>query len=280
MRILWAGWGDLGAMATPALVAAGHEVVALRRHDLDDVPTGVIPLRGDLNAPAGLDLPPGVRACVVTLTPDTRDQAGYERAYLHALANLHVLVQGESCCTQPPLDRLLFVSSTAVYGQDDTEWVDEQTSTSPSRFNGAVMVRAERLAASARWPTTVVRLSGIYGPGRTRLLDKVREGRSSRNTWTNRIHRDDAAAAIVHLLGLADPPPVVNVTDTEPATNDTVLSWLADRMGLPTPPIDNADEGLAGATGGKRVDGSLLASTGFRHAYPTFREGYAAMLDD
>lgn len=273
MRVLWAGWGDLGAAASPALVAAGHEVVALRRHDVKDPPDGVIPLRGDLNAPADLDLPAGVRACVVTLTPDTRDQAGYEAAYVHALANLHALVEGEKRRDEPPLERLLFVSSTAVYGQEDGSWVDEGASTSPSRFNGIVMARAERLAASARWPTTVARLSGIYGPGRTRLLDKVREGRSSRNAWTNRIHRDDAASAIVHLLGMVDAPPVVNVTDTEPATNDTVLTWLADRMGVPHPPVE------VGPVGGKRVDGAILRSTGFTYRYPTFRDGYGAMVD-
>lgn len=274
MRILWAGWGDLGAAATPGLVAAGHEVVALRRTPLDDPPDGVVPVAGDLNAPEGLRLPAGIRACVVTLTPDTRDQAGYQHAYVHALANLHALLQGEVDGHQPSLDRLLFVSSTAVYGQKDAEWVDEATSPSAARFNGVVMARAERLAASASWTTTVARLSGIYGPGRTRLLDKVREGRPSRNAWTNRIHRDDAAGALVHLLGLAAPPAVVNVTDTEPATNDTVLSWLADRMGVDRPPIEE------GEVGGKRVDGALLRSTGFRPRYPTFREGYADMLDD
>lgn len=276
MRILWAGWGDLGQAATPALVAAGHEVVALRRHPITDPPDGVIPLQGDLNAPDGLEMPAGVEGCVVTLTADTRDQAGYEHAYVHALANLHVLLQGEGVPTQPRLERLVFTSSTAVYGQSGGETVMEESSTSSSRFNGTVMRRAERLALSARWPTTVARLSGIYGPGRTRLLDKVREGRSSRDRWTNRIHRDDAAAALGHLVTSVDAPPIVNVTDTESATNATVLGWLADRMGLPTPPVEVAD----GAPGGKRVDGSLLASTGFVHTFATFRDGYAAMLDD
>lgn len=272
MRLLWVGWGDLGAAATPALVQAGHEVVALRRSPIDNPPAGVIPLLGDLNAPEGLQVPGGVEACIVTLTPDTRDQVGYEHAYLHGLANLHVLLQGEIQLSNPPLERLIFVSSTAVYGQFRGERVTEAASTSPSRFNGRVMVRAERLAASAKWPTTITRLSGIYGPGRTRLLDKVREGRSSRNAWTNRIHRDDAAAALVHVVGLETAPDVVNVTDTEPATNDTVLSWLADQLDIPIPPIDD------GPVGGKRVDGSRLASTGFTHRYPTFREGYADLL--
>lgn len=231
---------------------------------------------GDLNAPDELDLPSGVQACIVSLTPDTRDLAGYEQAYIHALANLHALLEVNSKSSHPPLERMIFVSSTAVYAQDGAEVVDETASTSPRRFNGTVMRRAEALASSARWPATVARLSGIYGPGRTRLLDKVRDGRESADRWTNRIHRDDAAAALVHLLHLPDPPPVVNVTDTEPATNATVLAWLAERMGLPTPPIRPPE----GPIGGKRVDGSLLRSTGFGHRFPTFREGYAAVLAD
>ncbi len=279
MRILWAGWGDLGAAAAPALVAAGHEVVAVRRSRIEDPPDGVIGVVGDLHAPDELALPAGVQACVVTLTPDTRDLAGYRHTYLHGLANLHALVQGEVGRPQVPLERLLFVSSTAVYGQDEGEVVDEHTSTSSRRFNGTVMARTEALVASARWPTTVARLSGIYGPGRTRLLDKVRQGRASTDRWTNRIHRDDAAAAIVHLLTRSDAPAVVNVTDTEPATNATVLPWLAARMGRPAPPVDPPD-GPGGAPGGKRVDGALLQRTGFVHRYPTFREGYAALVAD
>lgn len=275
MDILWAGWGDLGRAALPALAAAGHRVHGLRRESVDHPPEGLVPLRGDLHAPEGLEPLPEVQACVVTLTPDTRDLAGYEHTYVHAMANLHALLQGEDLAAQPRLERLVFVSSTAVYGQQGGERVDETSSTSPSRFNGTVMVRAERLVASARWPTTIARLAGIYGPGRDRLLRKVREQKPSTDRWTNRIHRDDAAAAIVHLLGMDTPPPVVDVADTEPATNRTVLGWLADRMGLPTPPLEGD-----GAPGGKRVSADLLAATGFRHAYPTFRDGYAAMLDD
>lgn len=274
MRVLWAGYGDLGSAATPALLEAGHDVVALSRRRVDEPPRGVIPVQGDLLAPDGLRLPSDVQGCIVTLTPDTRDLTGYEQTYVHALANLYALLQGEVGSHHSLDEGVIFVSSTAVYGQDQAEWVNEATSPSASRFNGAVMARAERLLASARWPTTSARLSGIYGPGRTRLLAKVREGRASRNAWTNRIHRDDAAAALVHLLGLHDRPAVVNVTDTEPATNDTVLSWLASRMDVPTPPIED------GPAGGKRVDGSLLRDTGFTHTYPTFRDGYASMLTD
>lgn len=274
MDLLWAGFGDLGHAALPALVARGHRVFGLRREPMEEPRRGLVPLRGDLHAPDGLAPLPPVQACIVTLTPDTRDLAGYERAYVHALANLHSLVEVQGSPSNPPLERLLFVSSTAVYGQHEAEWVAESASTSPSRFNGAVMLRAERLAQSARWPTTVARLAGIYGPGRDRLLRKVMEGRPSTDRWTNRIHRDDAAAAIVHLLGLTEAPPVVNVTDTEPATNREVLTWLAERMGQDAPPIE-----ASGPVGGKRVDGSLLRRLGFQHAHPTFRDGYAALLE-
>lgn len=273
MRILWIGWGDLGQAATPALVEAGHEVVAVRRHPPDRLPDGVAPLTADLHRPEEVRLPPDVTACVVTLTPDTRDRGGYERTYVQGMANLHALVEGQVEARDPPLDRLIFVSSTAVYGQSDGEWVEETTSTSPTGFNGQVMLRAERLALSARWPTTVARLSGIYGPGRKRLLERVRAGRPSRNAWTNRIHRDDAAAALVHLLSHPDPPRIVNVTDTRPATNDEVVTWLAERMGVDTPPIEG------GPRTGKRVDGRLLRDLGFSPDHPTFREGYSQVLE-
>lgn len=274
MDILWAGFGDLGRAALPALAAAGHRVFGLRRELVAHPPDGLVPLHGDLHAPDELDPLPEVQGCVVTLTPDTRDLVGYQHTYVHALANLHALLEGQGTESNPPVERVVFVSSTAVYGQHEGQLVDETDSTSPSRFNGAVMVRAERLALSARWPTTVARLAGIYGPGRDRLLRKVRQGTPSTDRWTNRIHRDDAAAAVVHLLHHDAPPRVVNVADTEPATNREVLTWLADRMGLEPPPIEPADP-----VGGKRVDASLLRELGFHHAHPTFRDGYAAMLD-
>lgn len=277
MRILWAGWGDLGQRATGRLTAAGHEVVALRRTPIEDPPPGVVPLVGDLAAPDDLALPSDIAACIVTLTPDARDRAGYEAAYLQGVANLHRLVEREAWRGtgdgDPP--RLVFASSTAVYGQDDGSWVEEAASTAPSRFNGEVMVRAERLVLDhASTHGIVARLGGIYGPGRDRLLRTARSGEPVSTKWTNRIHSEDAAAALVHLALAPRPmvPDVVNVVDTAPARKWDVVAHVAELLGVPAPPV--RDDGDAG----KRVDGTRLQTTGFRHTYPTHRAGYRALV--
>lgn len=290
MRILWVGWGDLGQRATPGLVAAGHEVVALRRSPIDAPPDGVIPVQGDLAAPDGLQLPAGIEACIVTLTPDNRDRAGYEQAYLDTLASLHPLLEAQGFSSDPPLQgdeathagrddpprlRLVFASSTAVYGEDDGSWVEEAASTSPSRFNGEVMLEAERrVLAHAGTHGVVARLGGIYGPGRERLIRSVLAGTPASRKWTNRIHSDDAAAALVHLATIAAPlvPDVVNVVDREPARKHDVVAFLAGELGVPVPPVDDDD------AAGKRVDGTRLVTTGFRHRHPTHREGYRHLL--
>lgn len=276
MRILWVGWGDLARRASASLLAAGHELLALRRSPIDDPPRGVIPVRGDLAAPGGLQLPADIQACVMTLTPDTRDVAGYERAYLTTQDNLYSLLNSDALAPRVTLERFIFVSSTAVYGQDDGSWVEESTLTSPSSFRGTVMVGAEALAATAPAHRRVVaRLAGIYGPGRDRLVRRIRRGEAVADRWTNRIHADDAGTALAHLVTAPDPlvPDVVNVVDTEPARTGDVTSFVAGLLGVPAPPVE-AGDGV-----GKRVDGTRLLTTGFRHRHPTYREGYRALLE-
>ena len=141
----------------------------------------------------------------------------------------------------------------------------------------------------------VLRLGGIYGPGRTRLIDQVRGGSAvipAESRFTNRIHRDDAAAAIVHLCTMdAAPAPVYVGVDNEPAEMGEVLRFLAAELGLPQPPSGAADGTAGGGSAGggsaggepsrggnKRCSNALLRSTGFEFRYPSFREGYRDIL--
>jgi nucleoside-diphosphate-sugar epimerase len=140
------------------------------------------------------------------------------------------------------------------------------------------VLEGEGIVRGAAVPHRVVlRLGGIYGPGRTRLVDRVRRGEATcppEPTWTNRIHRDDAAGAIRHLLALDDPEEVYLGVDTDPAERCEVLTWLAERLGAPAP-----RPGPASRRGNKRVSSARLQASGYRFRYPTFREGYGAMLD-
>ena len=180
-------------------------------------------------------------------------------------------------------ERVLFVSSTAVYGDAGGGWVDEGTTAVPGGFSGRVLLEAEELLHArfdGRGTEAVsLRLGGIYGPGRTRLIDQVRSGSAiipEDIRYTNRIHRDDAAAAIVHLATLpSEPAPVYIGVDDDAADLGAVLRFLAAEMSLVEPPIGDAGPARGGS---KRCRNALLHSTGFDFIFPSFREGYRDIL--
>ena len=185
---------------------------------------------------------------------------------------------------------MLFVSSTAVYGDAGGDWIDETTTPEPGGFSGRIIREAEDLLVSRLDGTgitpVVLRLGGIYGPGRTRLIDQVRGGSAvipAEPRFTNRIHRDDAAAAIVHLCTMDPvPAPVYLGVDNEPAEMGEVLRFLAAELGLPQPPSGASEgggqSGEPSRGGNKRCSNALLRSTGFEFTYPSFREGYRDIL--
>jgi len=147
----------------------------------------------------------------------------------------------------------------------------------PSGFAGRTLLQAEAAFLAAPWESVVVRLGGIYGPGRTRLLEQVAHGEATiptRPTFTNRIHRDDAAGILAHLLHLPRPDPVYLGVDTDPAERGEVLRWLADRLGVPSPPTVPEPS----TRGNKRASSARLIRSGYRFMYPTYREGYAALI--
>lgn len=275
MRVLIAGCGFVGGALARLLVSDGHEVFGLRRSPDGVVPAGVVPVTADLAAGQGLDDVPGeLDWCVTAISPADRTPDAYEAAYLRATRNLKSLLEDKS----PQLTRWAFTSSTAVYGHQSGEWVDETTSTTPSGFTGRTVLSGERIVRGSGVPhPVVVRLGGIYGPGRTRLVDRVRAGEATcppEPTYSNRIHRDDAAGVLRHVLHLEAPEEVYLGVDTDPAERCEVLTWLADRLGAPRP-----GTGESSARGNKRASSARLVTSGYTFHFPTFREGYAAMID-
>ncbi|MEE4303623.1 MAG: SDR family oxidoreductase [Wenzhouxiangella sp.] len=267
-RLLIAGCGDLGVRLAARLAGDTWQVHGLRRNT-KALPEGIVPLRADLSDPASLArLDADWDAVVYQATPDAYDEAGYRSAYLEGLANLFDRIRTR---------RLLFVSSTAVYGQDSGEWVDEESATEPARFNGRVLVEAETLAGRSAPEPVVVRFAGIYGPGRDYLLRKVAAGearcRERPPQWTNRIHSEDCAGVLEHLLLLDDPAPLYCASDGTPTPRCEVLDWLAGRLHAPTPVREQSTGGQ-----GKRVSNARLLASGYRMIHPDYRSGYQEML--
>ncbi len=262
--VLLVGCGDLGAAVGLRLVDRGHDVVALRRN-VDLLPP---PIRGrsvDLTreAPDLAGLRPSF--VVVALTARPRTEEAYRSTYVEGM------VRALDALEVAP-DRAVLVSSTAVHGSRDRPPLeDERAATRPADGPGRMLVAAEE-AFHERLPHgTVLRLSGLYGGSSTRLLDMVREGRvEDPHRWTNRIHREDAAAAVVHLLTMPEAPQLLYLgTDDVPAQMGDVAAHLADLLGVATPAP--ADPALGH---GKRLSNALLRSTGWVPTRPSYREGY------
>lgn len=274
MRVLVAGCGYVGSALAGRLSAGGDEVVGLRRRAVSaPFETAALDLCDAEATARWFGRTTRFDAVVSCVAASRGDERAYRSAYLETLAGLQRGLRATH--ETPPL--LLFTSSTSVYAQDAGEEVDEDSETAPTGFRGAVQLEAEARVAAWEGAHGSLRLGGIYGPGRTRLAASVRDGRAAASeTYTNRIHRDDAAGALAHLLdryrGGHAPAPTLLGVDDAPAPRSEVVAWLARGLGVTPPaPGDTAPRG-------KRCRNARLRAAGYAFRYPSYREGYAAVL--
>lgn len=275
-RFLLVGGGDLGRRAARLLLARGiapDSIWGLRRTPPAAAPGDIQWLAADVTRPDTLrSLPPGITRVVVALSPGQRAEAAYRAVFIDGLRNLVGQLDRRA------LRRLVFVSSSAVYGDHGGDWVDEDTPPRPPGMNGAVLLEAEAWLRAQDLPATALRLSGLYGPGRLQLLERLRAGqaRVPRDIphWANRMHADDAAGAIVHLLTRPAVRPVYIGSDDTPLPIDVLYDFLADRLGCARPAAGPAPAGI----GSKKLSNARLREEGFRLAWPDSRAGYAALM--
>ncbi len=272
------GCGDIGTTLGLELKAAGQKVIGVRR-DADKLAgSGLKGVSADLGDAAALAELPDADVLVYVVSADRFEEEAYRAAYPDGLK----AVLAEFSARKRPPKHVFFVSSTSVYAQQGGETVDETSPTEPTGFPGALMREAEQALIEHQLPGTVVRFSGIYGPGRDRLIRQVGEGRIAAATpamYSNRIHRDDCAGVLAHLIGLALAGESLHelylASDCEPAPLHEVMTWLAKQLKVEaTETIQSPLRRRAS----KRCDNARLLASGYRFRFPTFREGYAQVL--
>ncbi len=273
-RILLVGAGDVGLRAARELLTQEDEVWALRRHPAAIEHERLRWLAADLGDPDTLrELPGGITHLAWAAAPDTRDPQAYARVFTDGLKH----VFGALDCSA--LQRVVFVSSSAVYGEHGGDWVNEDTPPAPRGHNGRILLEAEQWLRDQGLPAVALRLAGIYGPGRTQLLDRLRAGQARAPAdpphWANRIHVDDAASAIVHLLTLADAQPAYLGCDDTPQPLHELYGYLAGLLGADAPALGPAPAGV----GSKRLSNARLKSSGYSLRWPDTRAGYAALIN-
>ena len=276
--VLIAGCGDIGSRLATQLLNKGWQVYGLRR-SIERLPAGVTGIAGDLfseQCPA--QWPTGqIDYVVYSAAATDHDEAGYQAAYVDGLT--HTLAWLKQNGQQPK--RLLFVSSSGVYGQKNGEWVDEMSLAEASSYSGRIMLEAERVALKSGIPASTVRLTGIYGPGREWMLGQVRKGYRvavDPPLYGNRIHADDAAGLLAFLLdadlqGKTLDDCYIGV-DNDPAPLAEVVAWLRERLGVTT----WAEEASVRRAGSKRCSNARAKALGWEPRYPSYREGYGEIL--
>lgn len=271
-RVLLVGSGYLGQVVARLFIAAGDEVAALCAHQdtpkrLAGKPYPILPtdVRSKARLLETLARFPDVDTLVYCVSTKGGDEAAYRELYLEGLRNSQEVFWPR---------RLIFVSSTSVYGQTDGSAVHEEAPTEPARETGKVLLEAEKYALDQHG--SVARLAGIYGPKHSiyfeRFLNGEAEIEGDGERWINQIYRDDAAAALVHLAHGEMEPGIYNVCDDTPATQRQVYQWLAEFFDRPIPPKGEADPNKKRGLTNKRISNKKLKETGWRPEFPSFKE--------
>jgi nucleoside-diphosphate-sugar epimerase len=291
-RLVIFGCGYIGSAVGEAALAAGARVEALTRN-----PDKAAALRG-----AGLakvvvaDLASTDWHAQIEGGPDfvvnAVSSGGLDQYWQSYVVGMQSILQWAAGAPQP-VGTMAYTSSTSVYPQEGGAVVDETADAPGATANGATIRQSEILLQHAPVAAIsrgfVLRLAGIYGPGRHHLLDQLREGATTLNgSGTHRlnlVHRDDIVAAILACLGApgeADSD-VFNVVDNAPAPRAEVVAWLAQQLGRPVPEFDGS---TTVRRGGAPMPDRIVSSAkiqrvlGWQPRYPDYRAGFRAILED
>ena len=276
------GCGYLGLRVARHWMAAGHAVAGLVRSSANAeslAQAGVCPIVADVTHPATLRNLPAADTLLYAVGYDPADGVSRSAVYVDGLrAVLDAL--------PPQIRRVILISSTGVYAERGGGWVDESSPCQPSRESGQALVAAEQALAAHRLGDRgiVLRLAGIYGPGRLPRRAELVSGQPlpvAAGEHVNLIHVEDAAAAVLAAEAYAHPPRTYLISDGHPVDRREYLAELARQFGLPPPSFRDPLPGEAiGRRGGdKRVSNARMrAELNVKLAYPTYREGLAAAV--
>ncbi len=277
MHVVVAGCGWLGAAIARRLVSEGVQVTGVRRDPSRAEALralGVTPLALDLAAPGAESRLPRADALIACQAASAEGVPAYLAAYLDANRTLLAAAARDGA-------RLVYTGSTGVFGQTGGVDVDEDTPPAPASEAGEVLADAEAMIVGAGrggLRACVVRLSGLYGPGRAGILERVRSGRlalgAGEDTWMNFCHQDDAATCVLAALERGEPGGVYHGSDAAPARRAEVVRWIAERIGVTPGRAAAAPPGPDRRVLAERTRAAL----GVALAYPSFRDGLLPLV--
>jgi nucleoside-diphosphate-sugar epimerase len=208
---------------------------------------------------------------VIIVTPDEYSTSGYHNSYL--AINQHLALFADKLSN---LKRIIFISSTGIYGQDNGEWIDKDTVPMlPKREASQVILQAEQVLKQGFGDKAIIiRPSGIYGRERLMRVRKAKESEKqpiSAGAWTNRIMDSDLVNIIANVLTIEEPNPVYIATDYLPVTSFALTTWLCEQLDEALPVLDDKNTAISG----KRLHSNIPLSW---LTYPDWQIGYEDIL--
>ena len=279
MKRLILGCGYLGHRVGLRWVESGDEVFAVTRseHRFNPfVAEGFQPIRADVTRPETLGQLPVVDTVLFAVGRDRSINADVFDVYVQGLANtLNAL--------SPKIQQVIYISSTGVYGDFEGRWVNEQSATEPRRDGGRACLQAEQTLLQSEFAnrSTILRLAGIYGPGRVPTRSTVESGDWQKLTssgFLNLIHVEDAAEIVKQFSDLAPAGGIFNVSDGHPVLRRDYYAKMAELLGIPEIPWQQTlvDPATARSGANKRVDNEKLQQQlEIEFQFPDYRAGLA-----
>lgn len=275
-KLLFVGFGKLASRAASMFQADGWQVTALARSPR--VVGNMMFIQGSVTDPAVAErlAKETFDLVVITLSPDGRDVQAYRQAYFD---NVQFLVDLWTENHAP--SKVLYVSSTRVYGETNGAWLDETSACQPDSAQGQILLDTERLLLDSVVASTVVRFSGIYSAERDYLLRQVLAGRLDGEHYSNRIHEHDGAAILLHLAQRWSEEGTLEdlylATDSLPEKSGQVKHWMAERLREKGIEI-HAQAGETASMGSKRLSNQRLLASGYAFTYPDYLAGYGHII--
>jgi len=273
-RVLIAGCGYVGATSARLFAEAGWEVIGWTRskESAEQVSAGAISV-------AAMDISDLKNVRQNSFDADVvvhcagvakRDPQSYQQVYRDGVANL---------VASFPRARLIFTSSTSVYAQQDGSWVTEESPAEPLTERGKILRQAENIVLDHGG--IVLRVAGIYGPGRSFLLRSVINRTPLAlvpDRFVNQVHRHDVAGAIFflaeHEAMLA--PRIFNVVDNLPVLRSEILAWLSAELRIPLSSSEAIEEKRTDSN--KRVSNAKLRGLGWAPIYPNYIDAFTRSI--
>lgn len=277
------GCGYLGRRVAQRWLNDGAEVCAITRSQ--DRATllaadGLRTIVADINNPQAFAELPAAETVLVAVGYDRTEGRSIHDVYVGGLRTILNALPEDT-------GRLIYISSTGVYGQGNDEWVDEQSPCEPTREGGRAALDAEELLRSHALGerAIILRMAGLYGPGRIPRQDDIAAGRPiavPTGGYLNLIHVDDATDIVLLAERRAEAPTTYVVSDGQPVLRSEYFSDLARLLDAPSPKFsmapDNSPAAQRAASSKRVCNRRLIEELGARLKYPTCAEGLASAL--